>query len=340
MRKFYNYLEIIFDQSEKEFALITIIDVEGSAYKHEGSKMLVDYNGQLYGTVSAGCLEEDLKYYAKEVIENKTSNVVVYDLRSTDDLDWGVGAGCNGAVTLLIEYVDRQERWHDIFNELNKGNKVVQAKEIQNDKVIDTNIMVYNGKFFEESYSLNSMLKDFIQYNDTQLPKLLNENGRLIFIEMYEAKDRLYIFGAGPDVKPLIRNLIHLDFYVNIIDPREAYNNGHHMADVHERYLLHPHIFLEKHRIEPNSHVLIMTHNFEWDKKALHILRNHPPKYLGVLGPKHRTRRLLGSDDIPEWIHSPIGLDIGAEGEEEISISIISELIQVRNTKQQLATVL
>lgn len=337
LRKFYNYLQIIFNQVEREFALITIINVDGSAYKHEGSKMLIDGEGRLFGTVSAGCLEEDLKYYAKEVIQTKSSQVILYDLRSTDDLGWGAGAGCNGAVTLLVEYVHKQNMWLTIYQELNKGNKVIQAKEIQNNQLIDTNIMV-DDRFYKQNHPLNSIMREYAE-EDIQTPKLIKINDRKIFFELYEPKEHLYIFGAGPDVRPLVRNLKYLDFYVHVIDPRESYNNEHELPHVDERHVLHPHVFLAQYEISPDSYVLIMTHNFEWDKRVIKKLVDKPLTYLGVLGPKHRTSRLLDSEIIPDFIHSPVGLDIGAEGEEEISISIISELIKVRNSKKMRKTV-
>src|SRR5699024_5893055 len=122
---------------------------------------------------------------------------------------------------------------------INKGIKVIQVKEIDDSKLIDTNLLMDHGGFYEEKHPLNSLLIDFANQENTSTPKLIKEGKRLYFIEKYEAKDRLYIFGAGPDVKPLVRNLKYLDFNVNVIDPREAYNNDDELTIVDNRYLLH-----------------------------------------------------------------------------------------------------
>ncbi|WP_255450413.1 XdhC family protein [Alteribacillus sp. YIM 98480] len=83
----------------------------------------------------------------------------------------------------------------------------------------------------------------------------------------------------------------------------------------------------------PDSYVLVMTHNFQWDQSILSYFIHHRPLYLGVLGPRRRTKRLLSSDTLPQWISSPVGVDIQGEGAEEISVSIAAELIQVKNSR-------
>ena len=75
-----------------------------------------------------------------------------------------------------------------------------------------------------------------------------------------------------------------------------------------------------------------MTHDFQLDVKLVQRLRDRQLLYLGILGSKKRTERLLGGE-IPNWIHSPVGLSIGADGPEEIAVSIVAELIAVRRGK-------
>ena len=77
--------------------------------------------------------------------------------------------------------------------------------------------------------------------------------------------------------------------------------------------------------------MLIMTHRFEWDQKILQYFITRPPRYLGILGPEKRTIQLLSGQQIPDWVHSRVGLAIGSEGPEEIAISILAEMIKCRN---------
>jgi len=84
--------------------------------------------------------------------------------------------------------------------------------------------------------------------------------------------------------------------------------------------------------ISSDDSIVIMTHHFERDKELLQFVMRHSLQYLGILGPKHRTERLLESDSWPDWIHSPAGLPIGAQGPDEIAVSIVADIIRTRRT--------
>ena len=87
-------------------------------------------------------------------------------------------------------------------------------------------------------------------------------------------------------------------------------------------------------RIPPDSFVLIMTHSFEQDRCILRELRHAPLRYLGILGSRSRTERLSAPDPLPDGLHAPVGLDIGAEGPEEIAVSIMAEIIKRRSRRR------
>ena len=75
-----------------------------------------------------------------------------------------------------------------------------------------------------------------------------------------------------------------------------------------------------------------MTHHFERDQEILKWVRKENIRYLGVLGPRERTKRLLKRDNVPDWIYSPVGRNIGAKGPEEIAVSIVAQLVEVWRT--------
>lgn len=122
-----------------------------------------------------------------------------------------------------------------------------------------------------------------------------------------------------------------LDFSVRLIDPRnERFEKGN-FSTADQLIIEFPHLFLQYNDLPVNSFVLIMTHNFQWDQNVLEYFIKKPPQYLGILGSKKRTERLFHFRPIPEWVHSPVGIEIDAEGPEEIAISICAELIKKRN---------
>ncbi|WP_102346421.1 XdhC family protein [Bacillus sp. Marseille-P3661] len=337
MRSILNYLNIINSNPTNRYALATIIHIKGSAYRHEGAKMLFSENGERFGTISAGCLEEDLSHHALEVIQSQGSKVLTYDLSSEDDLTWGQSAGCNGAVTIYLECVQSNFNLYlvEMEEQLKNGDSLLLIKVLDEHFNIVMGLNITTGKYYGNAVDdhLKKYLHEFngIQQGDVMLCKdrLYGE----VIIEKIEPKENLYIFGAGPDVEPIVNVASKLDFVINIIDPRSDYCNKSNFPKANSLIIDHPDSYLKHNKVPENSYVLIMTHNFNWDRNILRHFINDPPYYLGILGPKKRTQRLLANENVPTWISSPVGLEINAEGAEEIGISIAAELIQMKNAK-------
>lgn len=334
------------DEKGKIFAMATIIRVDGSAYRREGAKMLIGEDGSYFGTISAGCLEEDLIYQAQEVIDSLQAKTVKYDLRSEDDLSWGQSAGCDGDIEIYIEPIgwelsmlqQNTPLWSYIDQQLNQGINIVSAKCMNGGDKQGTLILYSdNGNILGESADkdIEQRLIPYINnffLSGTKVKFIhIDELNSDYLFELYQPKDVLYVFGAGPDAEPLVELASQLDFSVTIIDPRSSRCSEKNFPKADFRFVEHPESFFNKIQIPIDSFVLVMTHNFNRDQKILQYLLQAPPKYLGVLGPKRRTERLVNDKNLLSFIQSPIGLSIGAEGPEEISISVLAELIKIRN---------
>ncbi len=347
MNDFYRILKKMKEKDKNKFALATIIAVDGSAYRNPGAKMLIGEDNSQYGTISAGCLEEDLTYHAHEVILSRQPKTVIYDLRSEDDLSWGQGAGCNGSIKIYVEPSEweykpqrhNQPIWPQVDSELKEGNKVASAKSIS-DNISNSIHLFYaeNGTHLgdaEESVR-EKIVPELIRFINSgkkiELKKFADLEDEILF-ELYEPREQLYIFGAGPDVEPIARLASDLDFFITIIDPKSSRCNATVFPTADQLIVEHPESYLQKNKLPHKSYVLIMTHSFQRDQNILRNLIESPPHYLGVLGPRRRTERLLVPDPLPDWIHSPIGLSIGAEGPEEISVSIVAELLKINNKR-------
>ncbi|TGA99899.1 XdhC/CoxI family protein [Sporolactobacillus shoreae] len=343
MNDFYRALSKVKQRSGNKFAMATIIHIDGSAYRHTGARMLIDEQGNRYGTISAGCLEEDLNYHAQEVIQSSKTQTLSYDMRSIDDLGWGQGAGCNGNIEIYLEPVswENTPEWNEIYKLLDQRKSVVSVRCIGGkfkDKVF--HLYYPNGSTVnhiddhEISKSLSSDLETFLKSGQkigfVKIPSLESD----FLFEYYKPREVMYVFGAGPDAIPLVRLASELDFWVTVIDPRGSLNTDHNFPDAEARILEHPDDYFSHAEIKDNSYVLVMTHNFKWDQQVMtHFLTTGSavPKYLGFLGPHRRTVRLNSGKEVPDWVRSPIGLNIDAEGPEEISVSIMAELIQLKN---------
>src|SRR4051812_26971734 len=95
-------------------ALGLLVETVGSTYRKPGALMLIAANGDSAGLLSGGCLEGDLAEYARSVIKTGTARLVTYDMRGGDDLVWGLGLGCEGAMHILLMCVGPENHWRPL----------------------------------------------------------------------------------------------------------------------------------------------------------------------------------------------------------------------------------
>lgn len=295
--------------------LATIIQIEGSAYLREGAAMLIEEDGHCTGMISPGCLEEDLILRCKEVFLSQCPQTVTYDLRSTDDYGWGQGMGCNGVMKILLEPITDSLK-HDLLNlrtALENGQSVFHKKE------------------FSKDYTLKNYSFEIVQQHQTEDMKRYNFyhlNAGYFYTFLFTPPPTLFIFGAGEDAKPLVSLALRIGFIVKLCDWRPGLCNETQFPSVNQYIIGSPQQIAYSLNLSSDDFVVIMSHNFSKDLDFLNIIRNYDIRYLGILGSKERTERLLGGDAYQNNVFSPIGLPIGAQGPEEIAVSIMAEILQ------------
>lgn len=294
--------------------LANIVAVEGSAYRKTGTMMLFTKEGQQIGMISASCLEADLAIQAEELQRSlhRFSEIVVYDMSREDDLGWGRGAGCNGKVHVLLEKVDEQlkESLRRLKVYLEKHIPVTMYRRLQS--VPHQIATSYHPR------GCPSFGVDISPYSKEEWN-----------VQHFHPQQRLIIFGAGPDALPLIRSAKSVGFETYVWDWRPDLLNPKRL--LYARCLWN----FETMDYKASDYVVVMTHDFQHDQQIIRkLLLKQAFRYVGVLGPRKRLKRLLNSNEIPPWINSPIGLNIKAEGPEEIAISMMAEMIKVKNEVQ------
>lgn len=308
--------------------LATVIRVDGSAYKKEGAAMFFKPDGTRIGLLSAGCLEEDLAARIENGFGRKPETIV-YDMRRDDDLSWGTGSGCNGAVHVYVEPVGRRYAAHllRLKTFLQSGTAVTGIK------FPDSGAYLF---VTEDGHRFGSYQGEmgFVHYlpvkNGTFFLPVMQEE---VYIHHYRPKPRFILFGAGKDAAPLAALAAKTGFSVIVSDWRPGLCSRQNFPDAEELVVGFPsEVFAESRiTIAPNDFVMIMTHHFSRDQEILtHVMQTNP-RYLGVLGSMKRTKRLLGMEKLPLGIRTPAGLAIAAEGPEEIAVSIIAECIKLKN---------
>jgi len=186
-------------------------------------------------------------------------------------------------------------------------------------------------------------LRKLIKVKAPQLKRLKTE-GLSIFAEPIQAADVLYVFGAG-HISTFLSVLAKLvGFGVVVIDDREEFANKQRFPDADEIMVLPIPQSFGRIAITPSSYIAIVTRGHIHDHAVLKEALKHQPAYIGMIGSR-RKREMIYHAMIREGtpkedlqrVHSPIGLDIGAETPEEIAVSIVAELIQERDRLKKAA---
>ncbi|GAP96865.1 XdhC family protein [Leptolyngbya sp. NIES-2104] len=335
--------------SDQRAALATVVKVSGSTYRRPGAQMLITQDGHSVGTISGGCLEHDVMIRSQQVIATGNAAIVEYDSTSDDDIIWGLGLGCNGVVYILIECIELKHELNPLafmdqcLHQQQVGVLATvfsveeQATLLGNHLMLSPRRAVYSD--IEDSNLRQAVLADahFAYINQQPASKSYSVAGSVIevFFNVIQPPVPLVIFGAGHDVSPVMQFAKALGWHVTVVDPRcsEASLTRFQTADC--VLLVRLENVHEKVALSDQTIALVMTHNYLYDSKLLQLLLPSPVRYVGVLGPKHRTDRLLQESRAEgriygevqlERLYSPVGIDIGAETSEEIALAIVSEI--------------
>jgi xanthine/CO dehydrogenase XdhC/CoxF family maturation factor len=292
--------------------LATLVSATGSSYRRPGARLLITGKGERLGSISGGCLEEDVLAQAHKVLATGLPQTVTYDTTSENDLVWGVGLGCHGVVRVFIERLPVQPAWAQALAEGFLARR-------------PTDLAVVHGPAGREGLG-------------TRLASEWQTNGATaagIFLETIEPPPALLIFGAGDDAQPLARFAHELGWRITVADPRPAFANSArfpHAAAV----IVAPAMDLgQQVRIDPRTAAVVMTHHYVHDVPILRALLPQPLAYLGLLGPKQRAEKILGdlgrdgltiTAAMRERLHAPVGLDLGATAPESVALSIVAEI--------------
>jgi xanthine/CO dehydrogenase XdhC/CoxF family maturation factor len=336
--------------SGQRMALATIVAVRGSTYRRPGARLLVPEEGAPIGNISGGCLEGDVADMARLVMEEGRARLAGWDLTADDDAVWGLGLGCNGAIEVFIEPADRAaEAAHALRTALEEERPISLVTVIESTEpeavAPGARLIVMPDGAVEGSLGRSDVdaeaiaaARELLMTERSEIRTLAE--GIRAFVEILDPPLRLVICGAGHDAVPLVRAASLLGWKVTVVDDRPAFLNRERFPEAHGFASVDdPSDVAEAITIDARTFVVVMTHNFLRDKAYLRGLLTTDSRYVAMLGPAARTQRLLmeleeeGTPITEEGrsrIHGPAGLDLGAEGPEEIAQAIIGEIVAVR----------
>ncbi|MGB8191523.1 MAG: XdhC/CoxI family protein, partial [Chitinophagaceae bacterium] len=340
----------------RQTALATVVHVEGSSYRQPGARMMVEDNGKITGAISGGCLEGDALRKALLAIHQQQNKLVTYNTLDEDDVKFGVQLGCNGIVHILFEPINAAQADNPVallekFILQRRPAVIVTLFSLKN----------YYGPqpgtcfFFDglttvdllTDHELASLVKqEAIAVLDNGTSSLLQEYadyGLTTFVELLQPAISLVLAGAGNDAMPMVNMAAVLGWQTTVVDGRATHANRERFPKAYQVLVGKPGDVIEKIYIDDRTFVVLMTHNYNYDLAFLELLLQRKCRYIGTLGPKKRLQRLLDelqqkgfmiTEEQRNAIHGPVGLDIGAEGAEEIALSVLAEIKAVLANRQ------
>ena len=302
-------------KKEKEVALATIIDKKGSAPRSKGTMMLIHKDGTIEGTIGGGPVENEIINIGKKIINEKKSQILNVSFS-------GEVVICGGNVRILVEYLSLKDLdlYEKLLNNYNSGKTQYLVKDIKN--------------FQSELIDFPNVPEKFKKYFNQQLKEkhFLKDN---LFFQFITALPEIHIFGAGHIAVPLYEIAKLCEFKIFVYDDRKEFAKKERFPEA-EVILVDMEKVGEKINFNPSCYFVLVTREHKHDEIVLKQLLGKPYAYIGMIGSKKRVRavkeRIINqgfNKDEVEKIHSPIGIDIGAETPAEIAVSIMAEIIKV-----------
>jgi xanthine dehydrogenase accessory factor len=314
--------------------LATVVKVSGSSYRSPGARMLITESGARTGSISGGCLEGDVLQKAWWLTGDHPVALRVYDDTSGEDAVWQFGLGCNGIVHVLLE------RWPagsrpltvDLLQACRDNRRgVVLATPISGPQMGRKLAIFPDGS--PRSDIADSVLFDAVVHHargvfESRESEVRSCAGSDVFFEYVAPPVPLLIVGAGHDALPVLRLGKELGWHVTLIDGRSNHARPERFPEADRVLVADMACPLRDLVVDEQTVAVLMSHSYPQDSAFLKALHGLPLRYLGVLGPRKRTERMLEEAGLrahPD-LHSPVGLDIGADTPEEIALSIVSEI--------------
>ena len=319
-------------------ALATVVRVRGSAYRHEGAKMLVTEDGATTGNVSGGCLEADVVEVALRVLGSGEPELRTYCAGSDEIAAWDLGVGCEGQVEVLLEVAtDSRTRERALLNETSAF--VSCALVAAPDRRLVVTAADTQGTLADSTFdaSVATLARSLMIGGGESATHLVD--GREVFIDVLNPPPQLVVVSAGDDARALSRFAAEIGFRVVVVDRRPGLLTPERFPGAAMLIQATPEALGDHVDLDGKDFAVIMTHNYADDRAYLGALLRTSAPYIGVLGPRQRTDRIL--EELAELgpieedrVYGPIGLDIGTDGAEQVAISALSEILSVRSGRK------
>jgi len=300
------------DRGER-FALATVVATRRSAPRPVGSKLAVSDSGELAGSVSGGCVENEVYGSAREVLAGAPPQLLSYGI--SDDLALSVGLPCGGEIDVFVN--EPEPALVDELLPLVAGER---------DAVVLTDLETGEQRLLRDGTELARGRSGLVE-----------REGRKLFADVYGPPPRLVVFGAVDTAEALCGAAKGIGWRTVVADARGKFATRERVPSADELVVGWPEEVLARVAPDHATAVVVLTHDDRFDVPALEGALASDAFYVGAIGSRRnqaRRRERLLEAGVPEEavdrISGPAGLDIGADTPAETALSILAEILAVR----------
>ncbi len=320
--------------SRESAVLATVVKTQGSAYRLPGARLLLTASGRRAGSVSGGCLEDDLLKKAWWLTESGPA-LRRYDTTPEGEIADAFGLGCNGIIHVLLERLEQAhapllERIRQVRSERSPAavaHVLEPSSAVGQHLVLEASgVITHNLADPQLLPAIEPEARSALVQHASRTVRL--DNGVEVFLETLVPPVRLLVFGAGDDAVPLTALAHFLGWHVSVFDGRANYARRDKFPRARE-VLVRP-AGQSQAETDPWTVAVLMSHSYSQDLANLRELSSKPLPYLGILGPRKRTVQLLAEAGLDgaslPALHSPMGLDIAADGPQQVALAVLAEI--------------
>jgi xanthine dehydrogenase accessory factor len=326
--------------AKRPAALATVVETWGSAPRGTGAKMAITSDMAMVGSVSGGCVEGAVIEEAIERIADGGTRLLHFGV--ADDTAWEVGLTCGGSISVFVEPLDAV--WWSQASQFAREQKASATVTVLDGDLAGEKLLVdaagnvvyaTAGLYSERQALLLDAAAKAIKVGKSSRQQI---EGLDVMVDVYRPQPRLILIGAVHVAIALHNFAQQLGFRVILIDPRTAFSTPERFPNVELMLHSYPDKALPQVGIDADTYIAVLTHDPKIDDPALRIALSSPAPYIGVLSSRktheQRVKRLLEQGVDPaqlERLRTPIGLNIDGGTPEEIALSIMAEIVAVRN---------
>jgi len=326
------------------YLIATVVATRGSAYRRPGARMILTQFRWIAGSVSGGCLEGDISNKGWWRTRDGEPVVVTYDSRiaegaDDDDVRAAFGLGCDGVVEVLLERagangaLDPLELAHECIRTQRRAAVITVFRGTEAVPVGTRMVLRAGTESCSEAIAdaevRTQMIADARGAIETGESRTRTYGKIEAFVEAIVPPPRLFVFGTGHDAVPVVQAARQLGWETFVVAGKPRVSTRERFLQADEVVVAPPAEVAERIDTSDRAVAIVMGHNYELDREHVGLLAGTRARYIGVLGPRARTDRMLGElclslDDAR--MHAPLGLDLGAETPQEIALAAVAEI--------------